>query len=501
MFRTLLQSGESMKKSLLFSLLFMSFVTSAALAEEIVSIDPFNAKSMSPHKIILLNHGLSSLVDRLQMIERAKKSIDVEYFIYHPDKSGKLFTQALIKKAKEGVKVRILLDYFMIKNDFSPFYAEELEKYGIEVKYFNTTSTLNLLSGQYRNHRKILLIDGEEMITGGRNIGDEYFDLDEKYNFLDREVHLAGEIVATIKKTFDETYSSKLSKRLSKEEMPLLSDSKYSGPDLQDVNQYKYDLKIWNKKVSEAKAFMTSPLDEKLSREILEKGQMELSSEFSGTCNEMSFNSEYPNIGKRNRRGHRVIKHGIFERIVNAKKSLMIDSPYFIVNEELESALTTALGNNVKMKLLTNSLNSTDAIYVYAAFDSIATSWLNKGLDSYIFKGSRPESYDVLEEIAGQARFGVHAKTFIFDNKDVVIGTFNVDPRSANYNSEMVVACENYPDLADAVQEDINLRLHESIHLDSKAAIKEAEFYQVGFGKKLIYYFLKIPSNIFSFLL
>jgi putative cardiolipin synthase len=65
----------------------------------------------------------------------------------------------------------------------------------------------------------------------------------------------------------------------------------------------------------------------------------------------------------------------------------------------------------------------------------------------------------------------------------------------------MVVACENNPELAKAVQDDIDSRIAESIHLDSKAAIKEAEFYQVSFGKRILYYFLKIPSNIFSFLL
>lgn len=488
-------------KHAILGLSFITFLGSAVSAEEVLSIDPFSLSSLTPHKVILLNHGLASLVERLQMIERAKKTIDVEYFIYHPDKSGKLFTQALIKKAKQGVKVRILLDYFMVQNDFSPFYAEELESFGIEVKYFNTTAKLNLFSGQYRNHRKILLIDGVEVVTGGRNIGDEYFDLDEKYNFLDRELHLEGEIASSIKKTFDETFASKLSERVARVPMPMLADSKYTSPDLEDVHQYKYDLKNWQKKVADAKAFMTTPLDAKLQSEILKRGLEELNSEYRGACEEVSFNSEYPNIGKSNRKNNRVIKHDLFERIRESKESLMIDSPYFIVNEEFGSALKEALNNNVKTRVLTNSLNSTDAIYVYAAFDSIATGWLNRGLDSYIYKGNKPVNYPVIEEISGKARFGVHAKTFIFDNRDVVVGTFNIDPRSANFNAEMVVACENNPELAKAVQDDIDSRLAESIHLDSKEAIKEAEFYQVSFGKKMIYYFLKIPSNIFSFLL
>lgn len=463
--------------------------------------DPFISKSTEAHNVTLLNHGLASFEERLQMIERAQNSIEVEYFIYRTDKSAKLFTQALAKKAREGVKVRVLLDYFMVKSDFTPYYAHELEKAGAIVKYFNTTSTLNLFSGQYRNHRKVLIVDGKEAITGGRNIGDEYFDLHAEYNFLDRELHFEGELVAPIEKTFDETFNAKLSERMPRAKMPESDDAKYRRGDREDENGFKMDLRRWKKKVAEAEKFIEEPMDSKLEAEIREKGQDELGREYKGVCNEISFHSEYPNLGKSNRKDNRVVKHDIFDRINNSQESIMMDSPYFIVNDELGSTLESALDRKVNVRLLTNSLNSTDAIYVYAAFDRIIPKWLSKGLDSYIFKGIRPEAYDVLENQAGGARFGVHAKTFIFDHKDVVIGTYNVDPRSANYNSEMIVSCENNVELADAVQKDIDSRIDGSIRLNSKSAIDEAEFYQTGFGKKIVYYLLKGPSSWFDYLL
>lgn len=486
------------------TVLALSLVASAMVASNGFAADenPFIARSTKAHNVTLLNHGLASLEERLQMIERAQKSIDVEYFIYRTDKSAKIFTQALAKKARQGVKVRVLLDYFMVKSDFSPYYAHELEKAGAIIKYFNTTSTINLFSGQYRNHRKVLIVDGQEAITGGRNIGDEYFDLHAEYNFLDREIYFKGELVTPIEKTFDETFNAKLSKRMARPNKPQIDEARYrKGDEIVDTNQFESDLRSWNKKVATAENFVTSVMDSKLENEIREKGQIELSREYNGVCNQISFHSEYPNLGKENRKGNRVVKHDIFERINNSKTSIMMDSPYFIVNDELGSTLENALDRKVDVKLLTNSLNSTDAIYVYAAFDSIIPKWLNKGLDSYIFKGTRPESYEVLEDQAGGARFGVHAKTFIFDHKDVVIGTFNVDPRSANYNSEMIVSCENNVELADAVQKDIDSRLDGSIHLNSRAAINEAEFYQIGFGKKLVYYIMKGPANWFDYLL
>lgn len=463
-------------------------------------LDPFKVTVTESQQIKILNHGLASLEERLQMIERAQKSIDVEYFIYNLDKSGKIFSQALIQKARAGVKVRMLLDYFMVKGQFSPFFAHEMEKNGIEVKYFNTTSTLNLFSGQYRNHRKVLLIDGAEAITGGRNIGDEYFDLREDFNFLDRDIKITGSVVDSIQKTFDQVWDSVISKKVNRQRMPELSDVTYSkehGDN--DTFRFEQDLKQWNKKITKAVEFLTIS-DEVMVAEIRAKGKEELALEYSGTCENMTYNSEYPIIGKKNR-SERIIKHDLAERIRNAKESIVFDSPYFIVDDESKGALEHALENKVNVKLLTNSLNSTDAIYVYAAFDSIIKKWVNKGLESYIFKGGVPENYSTMTEEISGARFGVHAKSFVFDKKDVIIGTFNFDPRSANLNTEMTVSCDNNPELAKIVLDDIEGRMKGAIYLDSAETVDEAQFYNTGFWKKVAYYLFKVPSNMFDYLL
>jgi putative cardiolipin synthase len=126
---------------------------------------------------------------------------------------------------------------------------------------------------------------------------------------------------------------------------------------------------------------------------------------------------------------------------------------------------------------------------------------LEKGLTAYIYKGSLEENYPTLTDEIAKARFGVHAKSFVFDKKDVVIGTFNFDPRSANLNTEMTISCENNPELARLVTEDIEGRINNSIHLDSSKAVDDNLFYNVGFLKKVEYFFLKVPSNIFDYLL
>lgn len=464
------------------------------------SLDSYRVEKTSQHEILLLNNGLASLEARLQMIERAEKTIDIEYFIYRVDKSAQIFTQALIKKAQEGVKIRMLLDYFMVKSDLSPFYTHELEKLGIEIKYFNTTSSLNAFSGQYRNHRKILLIDGVEAMTGGRNIGDEYFDLSNEYNFLDRDILVKGEIVKDIQKTFNIAWEAKLSEKINREDRPVIWENKYQREGGYDEHAYKYDLDNWEKAVRKAQDFVGNK--NKINVDAVRaSAQQFLSNEHRTTCQEISFYSEYATIGKHNRKNERILKHDILSRIENAQKSVLIDSPYFIVNEELQKSLDKALDKKIPVDVLTNSLNSTDAIYVYAVFDSIIKNWIGKGLQSYIYKGNRPDSYQIMQEHAGKARFGVHAKTFVFDDKDVVIGTYNVDPRSANYNSEMTVVCENNSHFASVVKADIQERMNESFHLDSVSKVDEVEFFEVGFIKRLTYYLLKAPSNIFDYLL
>lgn len=462
--------------------------------------DPFKMSIQTKHSIKVLNHGLASLEERLQMLEKAEKSIDVEYFIYNLDKSGRIFTQALIKKASEGVHVRMLLDYAMIKSTFSPFFAAEMKKKGIEVKYFNPTATLNLFSGTYRNHRKVLLIDGKEALTGGRNIGDEYFDLREDFNFLDRDIKISGSVVTSIQHTFNEVWNSELTKEVKPEKKPEATDGIYQGDKgRRDVARFQQDLKNYNAKLAAVTEFV-EVADERLLDEIRSKGKEELAEEYSGTCGNVSFNSEYPIIGKKNRT-ERVIKHDIADRIRNAQESILFDSPYFIVNDDAKVALDEALANNVKVTLLTNSLNSTDAIYVYDVFDSIIKGWIKKGLETYIFKADLPASYRTLTNEISQARFGIHAKSFVFDKKDVVIGTYNFDPRSANLNTEMTVACENNPELAKIVANDIEERIKGSIHLDSSKAVDEAEFYNTSFKKRLLYYVLKVPSNLVDYLL
>lgn len=174
------------------------------------------AGTSEPQQLMLLNSGIGSLEKRLQMIEAARKTIDVEFYIYKTDLAGRLFTQALIKKAQEGsVKVRVLVDSAPFVRSLNQ-YAQALRKYGIEVRFYNDSFLLDIQRVNHRSHRKTLIVDGEQAITGGRNVADEYFDMSETYNFIDRDVYVQGSLVSSIQQSFDDFWGTKISEQFEK---------------------------------------------------------------------------------------------------------------------------------------------------------------------------------------------------------------------------------------------------------------------------------------------
>jgi len=184
-------------------------------------------KSEKPHQVTILESGLAAFQKRLDLIEQAQSSIDLEYFIYNDDRAGKILSQALARAAKRGVKVRLILDNFMVARTISAFLAQEFVDLGMDVRFYNTSPLIILWKSQYRNHRKTFLVDRKKIILGGRNIGDEYFDLSHEYNFVDRDMLVEGEIVNDIAKTFDMIWDSPLSENLRRPKRPEWSDLKY----------------------------------------------------------------------------------------------------------------------------------------------------------------------------------------------------------------------------------------------------------------------------------
>ncbi len=166
----------------------------------------------------LIHSGIAALYKRLDMIERAQKDIELEYFIFSSKKkapkstengderSSKFILNKLIDKALAKVSVRILVDHSLAVFQFDENHVaaihREIKKRGGNSRFFQVRY-YNSVDSQFRSHRKLISIDDTEAITGGRNIEDKYFDLDHSYNFVDRDIWVKGPVVPIMRYSFD----------------------------------------------------------------------------------------------------------------------------------------------------------------------------------------------------------------------------------------------------------------------------------------------------------
>ena len=162
------------------------------------------------NEMLVLNSGIAAFWKRIEIIRNAKKNIEVEYFIYGLDETSQAFTAELVKAAERGVKVRVLVDKSAAVFVLDEYYAKAMKERNIEVKYYNDASLIRFSTVNFRNHRKLLSVDDEFAITGGRNIEDDYFDYSPEFNFMDRDVLVKGDIVKTMRESFDKFFSNKL---------------------------------------------------------------------------------------------------------------------------------------------------------------------------------------------------------------------------------------------------------------------------------------------------
>jgi len=159
---------------------------------------------------LILNTGHDALLKRVSLLVKAEKAIDLQYYIWNSDKSGRLLAQQLLLAADKGIHVRLLLDDFSAGNRDTLLLMMNAHP-NIDIRIYNPNASQNKIVGfigdfkrlNQRMHNKSFIVDGSVAIVGGRNIGDEYFDLNHEINFRDRDLLTIGPIVTEISKSFD----------------------------------------------------------------------------------------------------------------------------------------------------------------------------------------------------------------------------------------------------------------------------------------------------------
>ena len=394
--------------------------------------------------VYVLEDGGGAMITRAWLSEYAEKTIDIQYFIFSTDNVGLIACDYLVRAADRGVKVRILVDDIMVDADLEDILTLDAHE-NIEIKIYNPGVNLgknifhkihklatDFRSANQRMHNKTFIVDKEIVITGGRNIADEYFDYDHEYNFRDRDVLLMGKASGDINRSFEDFWKNELSVAAT-----TVIGKKATAPE--DNNRYEklheYACNpdnFWPQIRNKIENFSTTINDIKNSKKFIWVDHVEFISDIPGK-----------NDGTKGLGGGGLSTDALITLVKNAKQSIEIQTPYLITTELARGLFEAAVKRGVKIRILTNSLSSTDNVEAFSAYQSDRKELLKTGIQIYEFKPDAEERMAIMtgelqRTIDYKPTFGHHAKSMVVDGEIAVIGTFNLDPRSANLNTECV---------------------------------------------------------------
>ena len=394
--------------------------------------------------VYVLEQGGGAFISRAWLSQNAEKTIDVQYFIFSVDNIGLIVTDYLLRAAERGVKVRILLDDLMVDANTDDILALDAHN-NISIKIYNPNLNIgknwcdkiqslftDFKGINQRMHNKTFIVDGNIAITGGRNIADEYFDYDHEYNFRDRDVLLIGGASHNIQDSFDQFWNDKISKPISK--LVKLSDEDY---DFQSVYKRLHDYacdpdNFWPQIRNRIKDIPSTFEEIKSSGKLI-------------WVDSVAFVSDIPgkNDDDRDMWGGSITTSTLIELVKQAQIEILIQSPYLVTSDLSLSLFKDAVRRGVKIKILTNSFLSTDNIEAFSGYHRNRKKILDTGAHIFEYKPDAQIRRDIMYndlqmKLDYSPIFAIHAKSMVIDSKITVIATFNLDPRSANLNTECV---------------------------------------------------------------
>ena len=382
--------------------------------------------------------GANAFASRSILTNMATRNIDAQYYIWHDDQAGQLMLKDLWDAAERGVIVRLLLDDFNNSAKFDQHLLRFASHPNIAVRIVNPLmyrkfQTLNFVTGlpriNRRMHNKSMTFDKQITIIGGRNIGDEYLSNDKNSQFADLDVLLIGKVVADI----DNSFASYWSAPISFDIQTLATLDKGETTDfLEGLDKLRADEK--NNSKSSLDVYKTAIEDSSIDSDLINKRVP-----FRWT--DMQFLSD--DVGKLTKTvpADTNLVHQLRTLLGSPTKRLTIISSYFVPTKDGVNTLVELAEAGIDIKILTNSFDATDVTAVHSGYSQWRPSLLRAGVKIYELKSTASEEKreNKLWKARSQSSTSLHAKTFAVDDYQVFIGSYNVDPRSANINTEMGV--------------------------------------------------------------
>lgn len=429
--------------------------------------------------------GANAFAARSILTAMATKNIDVQYYIWHDDQSGQLLLKDLWEAAERGVIVRLLLDDFNNNADFDQQLLRFARHPNIAVRIINPLmhrkfQTLNYLTGlpriNRRMHNKSMTFDRQITIIGGRNIGNEYLSNDQKSQFADLDVMLIGKVVTDIDNSFNSYWSAPISF-----DIETLAEPKSNAPKDFLVGLDKLGEAQQNSGKNNLKVYKTAIEDSSIDKDLINK-------QVPFRWTDMQFLSD--DVGKLTKSApvETNLVHQLRTLLGRPSKELTIISSYFVPTKNGVNTLIQLANKGIKIKILTNSFDATDVTAVHSGYSQWRPKLLQAGIKIYELKSTASEEKreNKLWKARSQSSTSLHAKTFAVDDHQVFIGSYNVDPRSANINTEMGVVI-NDDDLARQLHEALSNDLLNQAYEVKLAADGQLKWHTIEHGRQVVY--------------
>lgn len=374
--------------------------------------------------------GNDALGARLSMIAAAEERIDLQTFLIKPDRAAALISLALIRAADRGVQVRILVDdVFTTASDRQLAYLAAHP--GISLRLFNPLSRQSPAAVNYlldfqrvnrRMHNKAMIVDHSTAVIGGRNIADEYYQVDTSTEFADFDLFMAGPAVAGLSQAFETFWNDRWS-------VPIEAFT----PDKADPGQVRATLEA--RADAGARGIYRRAMGSTYLKDLR-------SGRHPATWARARVVSDAPSkLRLAPGPGERRVADALVQRLRRAQSQVTIISPYFVPRNWGASLFTDLAERGVRVRIVTNSLAANNHAYVHGGYMRHRAALLAAGVELYEV---RADALSRIGEVAAESgtQLTMHTKLIIIDEDTSFVGSLNFDPRSINLNTEMGVFIE-----------------------------------------------------------
>lgn len=331
---------------------------------------------------------------RVDIIQNAEREIHALYFLARNDRIT-LAALALLRDAKRcgvgSVKLVVDANFHRIPKGVLAHLRDE----GVEVRVFHPLKLRHPSWLFRRMHEKVVVVDGERYIAGGRNLAESYFGISPGRQYVDRDVYVEGSSAVDAVAHFDRVWSSR-------------------------------HVAVLKVRVTAAEKRRAALLLDRVLRDLQKDGFIELHTGRDWSVGQKEVDSVRLLHDPVAMKGPRVAI-GLARILETARTSVVIESPYLVPSKTLLEILDAMLARGVSITILTNSLKSTDGALPQAGYLKYRRRLARAGVDLREYKG--PDS--------------LHAKSMVVDDRIALIGSYNIDPRSQNLNTEVMCVTED----------------------------------------------------------